>query len=55
MQSFIVMETLPMAISIHLIYSLFGHSCFQKHKVYTAQKWLVPITNIHSNNIFAQV
>lgn len=39
--------TLPMATAIHLIYSLFGHSGFQKPKVFTAQLWLVPISDIN--------
>lgn len=47
MQTSIVMETttLPMATTIHIIYSLFGYSCSQKHKVFTAWQWLVPISH----------
>lgn len=29
--------TLPIAIVICSVYSVFGHSCFQKHNVFTAK------------------
>ena len=56
MQTSIVMETttLPMATAIHLIYSLFGHSCSLKHTLVTAYQSPLPISH-HNNDVFDQL